>query len=178
MKVKIKIRHLVALAVVLIVMFSLFYIVKFSRNYVDYFGRRFVFRDSVELANKILTYPNEKVVHELFWDPNITNITIVFKPISSINPYYVAEVFELTYKLSLMYRLNAMNKNFGAEPIDSYENITEEKNILKIILIPPSIANETYISVDGNRIYVYAKNLKDFDLAIIKVILCAMGKLE
>lgn len=177
MKIKIKIRYLVV--ILLMTIFSFFYFfAKPSKNYIEYSGYEFVFRDSIEAASKVLTYPNEKIVYDLFWDPNITSIKILFKPSSSMNPYYAAEVFELTYKLSLIYRLNAVAKNFMAEPIDSYENIEGERNILKIILVPPGIANETRVIADGNKIYIYAKNFRDFDLATMKVIICAMGNSE
>jgi len=105
------------------------------------------------------------------------------------NGYYQVEAFELTYKLTIMYKTIPytmarrdsqlqpvfLGKNFNAQPIESYENITREDNVLKIILVPPGIANDTYVRAGGNRIFIYGKNFRDFDLATIKTILVAMG---
>jgi thiamine pyrophosphokinase len=65
-------------------------------------------------------------------------------------------------------------KNFNAQPIESYENITREDDVLKIILVPPGVANDTYVRGGGNRIFIYGKDIKGFDLATMRTILIAM----
>lgn len=73
-----------------------------------------------------------------------------------------------------MYLFENDKKEFIAEPIESYDNITTSANELKLVLIHPNLTNETYIKAEKNIIYIAGKDLKDFDLATIKVILIAM----
>jgi hypothetical protein len=142
---------------------------------VTYQGREFFFRDDINDAKRILVYPDEKTVHDMFWNNNITNITILFKPLPKGNQYYSVENFELTYKLLIMYRLNGYEKVFNAEEINSYDNIQTSDNILKIALVAPAFTNQTYVEGENNVIYIYAKDYRDFDLATIKTILVAMN---
>ena len=140
-----------------------------------YKGRKFVFRDNIKMARGVPVYPDEKSLHELFWDPNITGITIIFKPLEKEMGYYAVESFELTYKLSLMYMMNGMNKKFSSLPVNSYENVTSSEGTLKIILVHPRLTNVTLVERRGNIVYIHGKNPRDFDLATIKTVLVAMG---
>jgi len=142
---------------------------------INYLGREFYFRDDIRDAKKVIVYPDEKTVHDMFWDKNIKNITIIFKPLDKGNQYYSLQAFELTYKLSIMYMMDDQKKNFNADYVDSYEDIQSSEDVLKIALIPPSLTNRTYVEGKNNIIYVYAKDYRDFDLATIKTILVAMG---
>jgi len=142
---------------------------------VTYHGREFFFRDDINNAKKISVYPDEKTVHDMFWNTNITNITILFKPLPKGNQYYSVENFELTYKLLIMYRFNGYEKTFNAEEINSYDNIQTSGDVLKIALVTPSFTNQTYVEGKNNVIYINAKDYRDFDLATIKTILVAMN---
>jgi len=152
-------------------------------------GIKYEFRRDVKESDKIPVYPDESWLHDLFWDIKIENISILFKPMDpTTNGYYSVEAFELTYKLSMMYKTIPyligragtqtqpvfLSKNFNAQPIENYENITRENDVLKIILVPPGMANDTYVRAGGNKIFIYGKNFRDFDLATIKTILVAM----
>ena len=141
---------------------------------VTYQGRDFFFRDDINNAKKISVYPDEKTVYDMFWNNNITNITILFKPLPTGNQYYSVENFELTYKLLIMYRMNGYEKTFSAEEINSYDNIQTSDNVLKIALVAPAFTNQTYIEGKNNVIYINAKDYRDFDLATIKTIFVAM----
>ena len=141
---------------------------------VTYKGSKFFFRDDINDAKRIPVYPDENTVYNMFWNTNITNITILFKPLPTGNQYYSVENFELTYKLLIMYRINGYEKTFSAEEINSYDNIQSSDNMLKIALISPASTNQTYVEGKDNVIYIYAKDYRDFDLATIKTILIAM----
>ena len=144
---------------------------------IQYKGFPFNFRDDVKAAEKITVYPNEKVLGSMFWDYKIQNISLLFKTDRNYMGLYQANFFELTYKLTIIYRMHyplIFEKNINATEIYDFENITREEGILKIVYIPPTYANETIIKVSGNRIYVYAKTDRDMDLATIKLILSAM----
>jgi len=89
--------------------------------------------------------------------------------------YYSVEAYELTNKLYWLYILDGIEMDFSAEPIESYDNIEKSTDELKIVLIHPDLTNETYIKADDNIIYIAGKDLKDFDLAVIKTIFIAMN---
>lgn len=186
--------NLKRIILILIIIFLIFLVY----NIYDYFkpvkiiyhkGYRYEFREDVKEADKIPVYPDEEILHKLFWDIDIRNISILFKPMDPRTiGYYQIEAFELTYKLTIMYKTIPytmvrrgsqvqpvfMSKNFNAQPIETYENITRENDVLKIILVPPEIANETYVRAGGNKVYIYGKDFRDLDLATIRTILVAM----
>jgi hypothetical protein len=146
-------------------------------KYVKYKNIIFAFRDDVRAAEKIPVYPNEKIIGQQFWDYKIQNITILFKPDDRYNKYYQLAGFELTYKLTQMYmtmRPLIIEKNFSAQEIDDFENITREEGVLKIILVPPEYSDQTIVKAASNRVYIYFKNPRDLDLAVIKTILAAL----
>jgi len=141
---------------------------------ITYRGKDFFFRDDINDAKIIPVYPDTKSVHDMFWNSNVTNITILFKPLPKGNQYYSVENFELTYKLYLIYRLNGYEKIFSSEEINSYDNIQSSDKVLKIVLVAPAYTNQTYVEGKNNVIYIHAKDYRDFDLATIKTILLAM----
>jgi len=146
-------------------------------KYVKYKNIVFAFRDDVKAAEKIPVYPNEKIVGQQFWDYKIQNITILFKPDDRYNKYYQLAGFELTYKLTQMYmtlRPLIIEKDFSAQEIDDFDNITREDGVLKIILVPPEYSNQTIVKAASNRIYIHFRNSRDLDLAVIKTILVAL----
>lgn len=144
---------------------------------VYYKGKAFTFRQDVKTAEKVPVYPSEDTLGLAFWDYKIKNITIMFVPENKSNGYYQLEAFELTYKINQIYatmRPLIIEKNFSAQPIESYDNITREEGILKVILVPPSMSNETIVKVGGNKVFIYGRDYKGLDLATVKTILSVM----
>jgi len=192
MKFKIHFKKIILILIVFILIFLIYSLYNYFKpvNIIYHQGQKYEFRDDVKEAYKITVYPNETWLHDLFWDVRIENITILFKPMDSkTNGYYRVEVFELVHKLTNMYKTIPyffgrtssgvqpvfLTKNFNAQEIENYENINREDNVLKIVLVPPGLTNDTYVWTGGNKIFIRGKNFKDFDLATIKTILAAMG---
>ena len=177
MKLKIntkKLWYIVFTIFLIIVLYNIFSYVKPVKSIV-YKGNVFTFRDNIKETKKIpIIDSNESYIHDLFWDPSIDTVKTLFQPNTTQLGYYSLEVAELSYKLSFMYLFENDKKEFIAEPIESYDNITTSANELKLVLIHPNLTNETYIKAEKNIIYIAGKDLKDFDLATIKVILIAM----
>ncbi len=163
--------------IIVLLIFLLVYLYSYFKpvTSIIYKGQIFTFRDDIKAANRIKVYPDEKTIHDMFWNPNLENITIIFKPLEKGSGYYMIESFELTYKLSAMYMLNGMKKNFNALQMSNYENITGSENVLKIVLVHPQLTNKTSVEGRDNVILIHAKDYRDFDLATIKTILVAMG---
>jgi len=192
MKFKINFKKIILIVFIIFLLFLVYYLYDYFKpvKVIYHAGQKYEFREDVNEAYKVPVYPNEKWIHDLFWDIEIGNISILFKPMDSkTNAYYGLEAFELTYKLTTMYKTIPytvarrdsqlqpvfLSKNFNAQPIETYENITREDNVLKIILVPPEIANETYVRAGGNKVFIYGKDFRDFDLATIRTILVAMN---
>lgn len=168
-----------AVAIFLIILGFVYYLNSSkSATSVSYKGITFYFRQNLLDAKKVTVVPDESFVHNLFWTYDIQNITILFKPLDpKTNGLYRIEAFEFAYKLKQMYLTHPLTaqRQINSMPIESYENITREDGVLKIILVPPGIANQTLIRGGGNRVFVYGKDEMGFDLATIKTILVAMG---
>jgi len=191
MKFKMNLKRIVLILIIIFLIFLAYNLYNYFKpvKVIYHKGIKYEFRDDVKEAYKISVYPDEEILHKLFWNVDISNISILFKPLDPRTiGYYQVEAFELTYKLTLMYktipytiaRIDSqaqpvfMSRNFNAQPIETYENITRENDVLKIILVPPEIANETYVRAGGNKVFIYGKDFRDFDLATIKTILVAM----
>ena len=140
----------------------------------------FSFRQDIKKALNVEIFPREDVLNQLFSNYRIKNVTILFKPgTPKTNTLYQLQTIEIVYKLSkydhLTRKFFMPKKQFNAEPIDSYENITREDTRLKIILVPPEFSNKTRVSAGGNRIWIYGKTDKEFDYAVMKAILSVMN---
>ena len=169
-------KTLYVLAIILLTSLLVYLYQKFKpTEYVNYKGQTFYFRDDIKEASKVEIYPDEKTVHDLFWNTNFTNITIIFKPLEKGSSYYMLESFELTYKLSTIYALNGISREFEGLSVDNYDEIINSDNELKIILVHPKLTDKTLVEAKDNLIFIYAKDYRDFDLATIKTILVAIG---
>lgn len=143
-------------------------------------GVPFSFREDVRKALNVEIFPREEILHQLFSDYKIRNVTILFRPgTPETNALYQLETFEIVYKMSryddLTRGVFRPKRQFNAEPIDTYDNITREDTILKIILVPPEFSNQTRVTGGGNRIWVYGETNKEFDFAVMKAILSVMN---
>lgn len=182
MKMKIKGNHIKIILSLILIALASYAVYQYLKPVKTIFikGISFSFRENVKDALKVNTFPNEELLHELFTDYRIQNITILFKPSTpQTNSHYQLQVFEIVYKLLIYENVTKSplieKKQFNAQEIDSYENITREDNILKIILVPPDFSNETKIVAGGNRIWIYGDTNKGFDLAVEKAILNMMN---
>ena len=108
MKFEMNLKRIFLILIIIFLIFLVYYISNYSKpvKFIYHKGQKYEFRDDVDEAQKIPVYPNEEWIHNLFWDIKIGNISILFKPMDSrTNAYYQMEVFELTYKLTLMYKI-------------------------------------------------------------------------
>ncbi|OGI15247.1 hypothetical protein A3K63_04220 [Candidatus Micrarchaeota archaeon RBG_16_49_10] len=182
MKLKIPIKPILILLLIALVIWGAWKLYWMTRpvTVAYYKGFPLSFRADLRKAEKVQVQPDEQVIRDMFWDYRLENITILFKPGSTkTNGLYQLEVFELTYKLTIIYKNSPFatfnTKTITAQPIDSYDNITREEGILKVILVPPEYSDETIVKGAGNKVFIYGKTDINFDLAVIKTILVAMG---
>jgi len=134
----------------------------------------FVFRGNLREAEKIPVYPSEENLNSILTSKKLKNITIAFKDAGEENYYYSLEAYEIAYKLSLFYKIKGMQVSFAPLEIDSYENLKGSEENIIIALVHPKFSTENGIRIEDYVIYVKARDLKNFDLAVIKLLMCAM----
>lgn len=182
MKININLKYFGIIIGIIIIGFIIYQIYNYIRPIKTIFikGKAFSFREDLREALKVETFPNENLFHELFSDYKTRNVTMLFKASTpKTNAIYQMETFEIVYKLSryddLTRSIFRPKKAFDAKEIDSYENITREDEVLKIILVPPDFSNQTKVTAGGNRIWIYGKTNKEFDFAVEKALLSMMN---
>lgn len=143
---------------------------------INYDGIVLNFRADLKEARNIAVYPSEQVLYDALVNPSVENITIAVKPAGEENPIYSVQTFELVTKLEIAYLTLGLNPNFDREPliIESYENLTGEPQNPVIALVHPIYSNETEIRIENDVVFVKAKDYKDFDLAIAKLLMVAL----
>jgi len=143
----------------------------------DYFGNTLVFRVDLREANKVPVYPHETGVYLDVVNPLVKNITIAFKPAGDKeNPYYQLEIIELVMKLKqYVYDRKEIPVEFNAVPIESYENLPGKIQNPIIALVHPIYANETAIRNAGHVTTISGKTYNEFDLAVAKFLMVALG---
>lgn len=139
----------------------------------DFYGTKLGFRSDLKQASKIPLYPNDTVIHDILWNQELENLTIVFVN-SSENSLVLVEAFEITYKLSLAYNQFDFPVSINAKEVESYDSLNATDYPL-IALIPPSLADETAVRLEDNIIYIKGMTKEDFDLATVKFLMIVLG---
>lgn len=137
-------------------------------------GVELSFRDDLRLAKNISVYPNEESVLNTIWDPDIQRITIAFMNTTD-NQFTAVNAFEITYKLNIGYGQFNWLVGFEGKEVDSFESLNGSKENPIIVLLPPSLSNETSVELNDNIAYIKGKTQKEFDLATMKFIMSALN---
>jgi len=161
------------------------------------------FRANLFEAEKIPVYPNENAIKDVLLNPEVYKIYIAFFPNETENAFYLASSFEVTNKLGIVYRHyykgqtgsfkdedgsscllffeNEQIKCFKSLPINSTDDLVPTKIEPVILLLGPSYANQTAVTVDSNLIILEGKDFSeinrkytDLDLSVDKMLLVLM----
>ena len=176
-KVKINLRFLSILVSLGLLIYLIIYFYQASKPITTWQidGFKFTFRNDLRKADKIPVYPSEDAVYLKLINPIVKNVTIAFKyGTKEENNLYKVEAVEITYKLTLFYKIKGMEVEFDSMQVDSYENLPGKFQNPIIALVPPSFSNETEIKIEDHVIYVKGKTKEEFDLAVIKLLMCAL----
>ncbi|MEM5801840.1 MAG: hypothetical protein QXQ18_00425 [Candidatus Aenigmatarchaeota archaeon] len=139
-------------------------------------GTPITFRQNIKEAKNVLVFPNEDEIFNKLFNTAVINITFVFKDAGEReNPYYILQEVEIINKLTFAYARLNRKVNFNAMPIETYENLRGTIYNPIIALIHPIYANETFVMVKDNVIFISGKNYKDFDLATIRFLSIALN---
>ena len=176
-KINLKIIFLLGLVAIIISIFLYDFYTPKPITEINYGDIVLKFRADLKEAKNVLVYPSEQALYDELMNPLVENITIAAKEAGEENPIYSVQAFEVVTKLKFAYLKLDLNPNFNIEPliIESYENITGEPQKPIIALVHPVYSEETAIRVEDHVIFIKAKDLKDFDLAVVKLLMVALG---
>ena len=134
------------------------------------------FRADLREAKNVPVYPSEEILYNELMDPLIENITIAAKEAGEKNEVYLVQTFEIVSKLEIVYLKLGLGPTFNKQPliIESYEGLSGEPQKPIIALVHPSYSDETAIRVEDHVIYVKARDYKDFDLVVIKLLMVVL----
>ncbi len=161
------------------------------------------FRANLFEANKTHVYPNENAIKNVLLNPEVFKIYIAYFPNETENANYLASSFEITIKLGIVYRHfykgetgtfkdedgsscmlffeDEQIRCFKSLPINSTHELVPTPIEPVILLLGPSHANQTAVTVNNNLIIIEGKdfsqidrNYNDLDLAVDKMLLVLM----
>jgi len=183
-RIKLTKMKIIAFAIIAITLTILYVSLPYLQNWyqskrplteINYFGVPMKFREDIRLARNVTVYPNETYIKSIFRNKNIERITIGILNYTNETNVIGVEAVEITFKLSTFYSLVPMKVAIKGKEIGSiYEIEGNETNPL-IIIIPPSIANETSVKAEDYTVFISGKSLKELDLATIKFMVIALG---
>ncbi|MFH0929549.1 MAG: hypothetical protein V1818_04330 [Candidatus Aenigmatarchaeota archaeon] len=162
------------------------------------------FRGNLNEAAKVPVYPDERSIISILMNPDVYKIHIAFFPNDAENSFYFASSFEITNKLSIIYRSflgtevttfqdkdgsacmifypNKHVRCFKSVPINSTDDLIPTPIEPVILLRGPSTANRTAVSVENYLITAEGESFQeedrdytDLDLAVDKLILVLMS---
>jgi hypothetical protein len=142
---------------------------------INYFGVPMKFREDIRLAKNIEVYPNETYLKSIFRSREIKGITIGVLNFTNETNIIGVEAVEITFKLSSFYSISGLPVAIKGKEIGSLYEISGNSTNPVIIIIPPSIANETLVKAENYTVFISGKTLKDLDLATIKFIAIVLG---
>jgi hypothetical protein len=142
---------------------------------INYFGVPMKFREDIRLAKNIEVYPNETYLKSIFRSREIKGITIGVLNFTNETNIIGVEAVEITFKLSSLYSIAGLPVAIKGKEIGSLYEISGNSTNPLIIIIPPSIANETLVRAENYTVFISGKTLKDLDLATIKFIAIVLG---
>jgi hypothetical protein len=161
------------------------------------------FRADLNEAEKVPVYPSEDTLRNILFNPEVYKISIAFIPNESENSFYLADSFEITNKMIIIYRHymgdevqtfededgssclifypNRQVRCFKSLPVNSTDELNSTPTEPVILLLGPSYASQTAVSIYDFLITVEGKSFQevnrtytDLDLAVDKMLLVLM----
>jgi hypothetical protein len=151
----------------------------------EFGGIKMDFRANLDEAANITVYPDEATLRSVLLNQNVSAIGIAYVANDTENSFYLADSFELAYKLTVInkYYFNR-TKLIDSIPVNSSLDALRIASAQEpiIMLMGPPEANETLVGVVGNLVVVEGKSFEevnktytDLDLATDKLLLVLMG---
>ncbi|MBI2084015.1 MAG: hypothetical protein HYT70_00120 [Candidatus Aenigmarchaeota archaeon] len=139
-----------------------------------FYGQDITFRDDLRSSDAVPIYPDREAVLNTMWNPDIQDVTIVYVN-STDNGIVAVNSFEIAYKLRIAYLTFNWNVPVYGMEVDSFENLTGSNENLIIVLVPPSMADETSVEMHDGAVYIKGKTSQELDRATIKFLMASMN---
>jgi len=133
------------------------------------------FREDLRLAKNIQVYPNESYLKQVFWRRDIERISLAILNSTNQTNLIGVEAYEITFKLTAFYSLNKVPIEIKGKEVSNIYELKGNSTNPVIIIIPPSLANETLVRAENYTVYISGKSLKDLDLATVKFLMVILG---
>jgi len=176
----------------------------FLSNYQKYYaGDVRNFRGDLTKAESVPVYSDQTSIRDLLLGPEVYRIQIAFFPNDTENSFYLASSFEITNKLGIIFRNilgtevstfytedgsscmvfypNEYIRCFKSVPINSTDELFPTQIEPAILLLGPSHANKTAVTIENYLITAEGQSFEeidrtytDLDLAVDKIILVLM----
>jgi hypothetical protein len=153
----------------------------------EFAGIKLNFRANLDEARNVPVYPNETELRDVLLNNNLDEIKIAYIPYgnqSIENSFYLADSFELAYKLTIINKYYFNNtKNIKSVPVGSISEAfsLSSTNEPVIMLVGPPNSDSTMINITSYFIEVQGKSFEevnrtytDLDLATDKLLLVLM----
>jgi hypothetical protein len=203
-------KYLVLFVVIVLIVLGIIFLINNLDYFIKdpftlyYAGGERHFRANLAEANKTIVYPNENSIRDVLFNPEVYKIKIAFIPNDTENAFYLASSFEITNKLGIIFKHfsagqtgsfkeddgsscimfyeEKQNKCFKSFPINSTDELVPTSIEPVILLLGPSYANQTAVTVKDNMIVLEGKDFSeidrkytDLDLATDKMLLVLMS---
>lgn len=156
----------------------------------NYANQTLIFRSDLLKADQVNVYPDEDAIKNVLFNESVKRVRIAYIPNDTENIYYLVDTFEIGNaakgKLTMIYDYK-FNKTVEMQSFPV--NTTDEAKAFSsplgpiILLLGPSHANETSITVNESLIIIQGKSFDetnrkytDLDLAVDKMLLVLMGE--
>jgi len=133
------------------------------------------FREDLRLAKNIQVYPNESYLKQVFWRRDIERISLAILNSTNQTNLIGVEAYGITFKLTAFYSLNKLSPEVKGKEVSSIYELKGNSTNPVIIIIPPSLANETLVRAENYTVYISGKSLKELDLATVKFLMVILG---
>ena len=154
----------------------------------EFAGVTLNFRSNLDEAINVPVYPNNTALRGVLLSNDVQEIGIAYIPEDSKNSFYLADSFELAYKLTIInkYYFN-VTKPIDSIPVNSSLEALSLASSQKpiIMLVGPPETSDTLVNVAGYFITVQGESLEevnrtytDLDLATDKLLLVLMSDIS
>jgi hypothetical protein len=150
----------------------------------EFAGVTLHFRANLNEAKNIPVYPDEESLKKVLLNPDVLGIGIAFIPNETENPYYLADAYELAYKLTIINKYYFQRvKPIATIPLNDTTEVFDFASYERpvILLLGPSQTGVTAVTVRGFVIFAEGENFSevertytDLDLAVDKILLVLM----
>lgn len=171
-KRKLKYTLIFILFILLITLVIFFFSPVYEWNYKGYM---FEFRDNLKDADKVFVEPSCQTIYDTFNNIYVRNITIYFKNDEEDFGYFQLEVIELSYKLTLYYKINKKNIFVDAAKWNLEEQPLGSPLHPRFYLIGPSSADRNSVELKNFTVIISGRNLQELDRATVKTMMCIFG---